>query len=146
MITTIRRILKYCKSYWGYLILTIFCTLTGISLSLIVPVMIGKAVDYAVGVNQVDFAGLGKIALQLGIMILISSVFQFLESLFINRLAFGTVKELRSELTAKLEEMPVSYIDSNARGDMMARVISAHRTPRYQRTRQALYQSRRIVS
>ena len=121
---TILRILKYCRSYWGYLILTILCTLAGISLSLIVPVMIGKAVDYAVGVNQVDFAGLGRIALILGILVLVSGIFQFLESLFINRLAFGTVKNLRSELTAKLEEMPVSYIDSHARGDMIARVIS----------------------
>ncbi|MBR0485945.1 MAG: ABC transporter ATP-binding protein [Oscillospiraceae bacterium] len=121
---TILRILKYCRSYWGYLILTIFCTLTGISLSLIVPVMIGKAVDYAVGVNQVDFSGLGRIALTLGGLVLVSGIFQFLESLFINKLAFGTVKNLRSELTAKLEEMPVSYIDSHARGDMIARVIS----------------------
>ena len=124
MIATVRRILKYCKAYWGYLILTILCTLIGISLSLIVPVMIGKAVDNAVGAGQVDFQELGKIAVQLGSMILVSSFFQFLESLFINRLAFGTVRDLRSELTAKLEEMPVSYIDSNARGDMMARVIS----------------------
>ena len=121
---TVTRILKYCRAYWGYLVLTVLCTFIGISLSLIVPVMIGKAVDYAAGVNQVDFAGLGKIAVILGMMVLFSGVFQFLESLFINKLAFGTVKDLRSELTAKLEEMPVSYIDGNARGDMMARVIS----------------------
>ncbi len=121
---TILRILHYCRAYWLYLVLTILCTLIGISLSLIVPVMIGKAVDYAVGVNQVNFGGLGKTVLTLGILVLISSLFQFLESLCINRLAFGTVKNLRSELTAKLEEMPVSYIDGNARGDMMARVIS----------------------
>lgn len=123
MKNTILRILKYCRSYWGYFILTVICTLAGISLSLIVPVMIGKAVDSAVGVNQVDFTELGKIVLTLGAMILISTLFQFLESLFINRLAFGTVKDLRSELTAKLEKMPVSYIDGNARGDLIARVI-----------------------
>lgn len=124
MKNTVFRILKYCKAYWSYLILTILCTLIGVSLSLIVPVMIGKAVDYAVGTDQVDFTGLRKIALLLAGIVFISSIFQFLESLFINKLAFGTVKDLRSELTAKLEEMPVSYIDSNARGDMMARVIS----------------------
>ena len=123
MKNTILRILKYCRAYWGYFILTILCTLTGISLSLIVPVMIGKAVDSAVGVNQVHFTELGKIIFLLGGMVLISTVFQFLESLFINRLAFGTVKDLRSELTAKLEEMPISYIDSHARGDLIARVI-----------------------
>ncbi|MBR4319726.1 MAG: ABC transporter ATP-binding protein, partial [Oscillospiraceae bacterium] len=108
MKNTIFRILKYCRAYWGYFILTVICTLIGISLSLIVPVMIGKAVDSAVGVNQVDFDRLGKIVLKLGGMVLVSTGFQFLESLFINKLAFGTVKDLRSELTAKLEEMPVA--------------------------------------
>ena len=121
---TIMRILHYCRAYWHDLILAIICTLIGVSLSLIVPVMIGEAVDYAVGVNQVDFAGLGKIVFILGIMIFISTGFQFLSGLLINRLAFGTVKDLRSELTAKLENMPVSYIDGHARGDIMARVIS----------------------
>ena len=86
--------------------------------------LIGLAVDDAVGAGQVDFDGLGRIALLLGICVLVSGVFQFLESLFINRLAFGTVRDLRSELTAKLEELPISYIDGHARGDMMARVIS----------------------
>ncbi len=123
MKNTIFRILKYCRAYWGYFILPVICTLIGISLSLIVPVMIGKAVDSAVGVNQVDFDRLGKIVLKLGGMVLVSTGFQFLESLFINKLAFGTVKDLRSELTAKLEEMPVAYIDGNARGDLIARVI-----------------------
>ena len=82
MKNTILRILKYCRSYWGYFILTVICTLAGISLSLIVPVMIGKAVDSAIGVNQVDFTELRKIVLTLGAMILISTLFQFLESLF----------------------------------------------------------------
>lgn len=121
---TIFRILNYCKPYQKYLIFTIICTLIGVSLSLIVPVLIGEAVDFAVAEGNVDFAGLGRIALILGLAVLVSGIFQWLEGLFINKLAFGTVKDLRSELTAKLEEMPISYIDGNARGDMIARVIS----------------------
>ncbi|MEE5993383.1 MAG: ABC transporter ATP-binding protein [Oscillospiraceae bacterium] len=124
MKNTIVRILNYTKPYRNYLILTIVCAFVGISLSLIVPVLIGEAVDYAVSAGQVDFVGLKKIVLVLVGIILVSALFQWLEGLFINRLSFGTVKDLRSELTAKLEKMPISYIDGNARGDMIARVIS----------------------
>ncbi|MDE5767762.1 MAG: ABC transporter ATP-binding protein/permease [Oscillospiraceae bacterium] len=117
------RILTYCKPYQKYLILTILCTLAGVSLSLVVPVLIGTAVDDAIGVQNVNFAGLGRTAILLAGTILLSAIFQWLEALFINRLAFGTVKDLRSELMVKLEEMPISYIDSNPRGDLIARVI-----------------------
>lgn len=124
MKNTILRILTYCRPYRMYLVLTILCTLAGVSLSLIVPIMIGEAVDCAVGQGKVDYEALGRIALILGGTVLISGVFQWLSGLFINRLAFGTVRDLRAELTAKLEEVPLRYIDGNARGDIIARVIS----------------------
>ena len=121
---TVFRILKYCKPYRGCLIMTMLCTLIGVSLSLLVPILIGEAVDCAVGQGNVNFEGLARIALILAAAVLVSGVFQWISGLFINRLAFGTVKDLRTELTAKLEEVPLRYIDGNARGDMIARVIS----------------------
>ena len=124
MKATVFRILRYTRPYRGYLILTVLCTLIGISLSLLVPVMIGKAVDMAVAAGQVDFDGLAQIALLLGGAVVISAIFQWLEGLCINRLAFGTVKDLRTEVMEKLGTVPISYIDRNPRGDIIARVIS----------------------
>lgn len=121
---TVFRILKYCKPYRGCLIMTMLCTMIGVSLSLLVPILIGEAVDCAVGQGNVNFEGLARIAVILAAAVLVSGVFQWISGLFINRLAFGTVKDLRTELTAKLEEVPLRYIDGNARGDMIARVIS----------------------
>lgn len=120
---TILRILTYCRPYAGYLVLTILCTLVGTSLSLAAPILIGEAVDAAVGQGNVDFAALGRIALILAVTVLVSGLFQWLAGLCINRLAFGTVRDLRAELTAKLGEVPLRYIDGNARGDLIARVI-----------------------
>ena len=120
---TILRILSYSRPYRRYFILTILCTLVSVSLSLLVPILIGEAVDCAVGVGQVDFDGLAKIAVILAGAVLVSGIFQWIAGLFINRLAFGTIRDLRTELTAKLEEVPLRYIDGNARGDLIARVI-----------------------
>ncbi len=121
---TVFRILRYCKPYRLSLVMTMLCTLVGVSLSLLVPILIGEAVDCAVGQGNVNFEGLARIALILAAAVLVSGVFQWIAGLFINRLAFGTVRDLRTELTAKLEEVPLRYIDGNARGDMIARVIS----------------------
>ncbi len=120
---TILRILNYCRPYRRYLILTILCTLVSVSLSLLVPILIGEAVDCAVGAGNVDFDGLARIAVILAAAVLVSGVFQWIAGLFINRLAFGTIRDLRTEMTAKLEEVPLRYIDGNARGDLIARVI-----------------------
>ena len=121
---TILRILSYSRPYRGYFLLTLLLTLTGTSLSLIVPVLIGRAVDFAVGSGQVDFGGLRGTVLLLAACVAVSAVLQWLGGLCINRLAFGTVRDLRAQLTEKLGRMPISYIDGNARGDIIARVIS----------------------
>lgn len=128
----IRRILTYTKPYTKYLVLTVLCSLLGVSLSLLVPVMIGKCIDLAVPVdwirnenNEPTFNLIELIItlVWLVIIVMLSTVFQVLQGRYINRLAFGTVKDLRSELEAKLQTMPISYIDGNARGDLIARVI-----------------------
>ncbi len=120
---TILRILRYCRPYRRYLVLTMLCTLLSVSLSLLVPILIGEAVDCAVSAGRVDFDGLARIAVILAISVLVSGAFQWIAGLLINRLAFGTIRDLRTELTKKLEDVPLRYIDGNARGDLIARVI-----------------------
>lgn len=73
---TLKRILGYVKPYKTYLIMTIIFSFTGVMLSLFVPVLIGKGVDCIAAPGDVDFNGLKKIALILGITILISAFFQ----------------------------------------------------------------------
>lgn len=124
MKATLQRILTYTKPYRLWLVLTVICSLIGVSLSLIVPVLIGEAVGCAEGAGDVDFDRLGTVAALLAGTVLVSGVFQWLSGLCINRMAFGTVKDLRCALTEKLETLPVSYADNNARGDIIARVVS----------------------
>ncbi|MBQ8928194.1 MAG: ABC transporter ATP-binding protein [Oscillospiraceae bacterium] len=120
---TVLRILRFSGPFTGYLILAVVSALIGVSLSLIVPILIGKAVDCAAARGGVDFRGLLLYVLVLSVCVLASTVLQWLQGLFINRLAFGTVRRLREALTAKLGTVPVSYIDGSARGDLMARII-----------------------
>lgn len=128
----LRRVMRYTRPYRRYLILTVLFSLIGVSLSLVVPVFIGRAVDLAVPLwkassvsrpGEVDMLAITAVVAELAAVVMVSAVFQWLQGLCINRLAFGTVRDLRTELEAKLQTMPISYIDGNAHGDLMARVI-----------------------
>ncbi len=124
MTRTLIRIFSYAKPYIVFFVLTIVFAAVGVSLSLTVPVFIGKAVDCCVGKGQVDFKELGTIAVTLGIMVVLSGLFQWLMSLCTNKLAFLTVRDLRSDVFAKLEKVPLKFIDGSTKGELTSRVIN----------------------
>ena len=60
---TIHRVLKLIRPYTGMVILTLTFALITVITTLLAPVLSGKAVDMILGPGEVDFVGLGKIAL-----------------------------------------------------------------------------------
>ncbi len=124
MFKTLSRIFSYAKPYIVYFILTIICAAVGVSLSLTVPIFIGKAVDCCIGKGDVDFAKLGELAVTLGAVVVFSGLFQWLMSLCTNKLAFLTVRDLRADIFAKLERVPLKYIDGSTKGELTSRVIN----------------------
>ena len=78
--------------------------------------------DYIVGKDNVDFAVILKNSGILGGLIAAAFLFQYLSNLCINFASFRTIRDLRRKAYAKLNDVPLSYIDSNSHGDLMSRV------------------------
>ena len=57
-------------------------------------------------------------------MYLISAVFNFLQQVIMTRVSQRTVYELRQELEAKMNKVPISYYDTHSNGDIMSRAIN----------------------
>ena len=124
MTKTLIRIFSYTKPYIIFFILTLVFSAAGVSLSLTVPVFIGKAVDCCISVGKVNFSRLAEIASLLAVMVIASSLFQWLMSLCTNKLAFLTVRDLRADAFAKLERVPLKYIDKSTKGELTSRMIN----------------------
>lgn len=60
---TIQRVLQLIRPYKGMVILTLTLALITVVTTLLAPVLAGRAVDKIVGPGQVDYQGLGHIAL-----------------------------------------------------------------------------------
>lgn len=124
MIKTLKRVFSYAKPYMHFFIFTILSAAAGVSLSLAVPVYIGKAVDCCLGKGNVDFNKLIEIAITLSIIVIISTLFQWLMSLCTSKLAFFTIRDIRCDIFKKLENVPLKFIDGRTKGELTSRVIN----------------------
>lgn len=124
MLKALKRVIAYSSPYLIYLILSIFFALVGISLSLAVPVFIGESVDCCVGKGSVDFSRLTRVIIILTSIIIASTLFQWLMTLCTNKLAFLTVRDLRTDIFNKMQRVPLKYIDVHTKGELTSRVIN----------------------
>lgn len=121
---TFKRLLKFIKPFKKNLILAIVSAFIGIVCSLLVPVFIGWGVDCMVGVGDVDFPRLYKIAGGLVAVILLSALFQWIMTYHSNKLSYYTVERMRDDVFKKLTRVPLSYIDRNAHGDIINTAVT----------------------
>ena len=120
----VKRILKYTAKYKKFLIGAFVFAIISVCLTLLGPVLTGDAIDYIIGKGQVDFVGVGKILVGLIITTAGVALFQWLMSLCINRVSYYTVRDMRQDAYKKINNVPLSYIDSNAHGDIISRIIN----------------------
>lgn len=124
MFSVIRRILSYTRPSRKELVGMLLFALIGTGLSLFVPILIGDAVDCVVDTGNVAYDKLLRYAVLLLLTIGVSALFQWLMTLCTNRLAANTIRDLRCDLFSHLQRIPLRYIDSQPRGDLIGRAVS----------------------
>ena len=122
--STIKRVLDCISRYkWG-VIASLFCALFTVLLTLYIPILIGRAIDCIVGAGDVDFQGMWVILKQMGIVILLTAIAQWLMSHINNWITYRVVKDIRTQAFNKLEILPLKYIDSHSHGDIIYLPVS----------------------
>ncbi|WP_295074835.1 ABC transporter ATP-binding protein [Ruminococcus sp.] len=124
MAKILKRVILYARPYLKYFVLTIIFAAAGVSLSLAVPVFIGEGVDCCTGKGEVVFSDLLRIITALASAVGASTLFQWLMSLYTNKLAFLTIRDLRADIFNKLQRVPLRYIDGHTKGELTSRVIN----------------------
>ncbi|MBE6699003.1 MAG: ABC transporter ATP-binding protein [Ruminococcaceae bacterium] len=118
------RVFAGLKHYRLALAASLFLAAALVALTLYIPLLTGKAIDCIIGQNNVDWSGVWKACVSIGICTLISALFQWLMNVINNRITYGMVRRLRREAFEKLQRLPLSYIDSHPTGDVLSRMIT----------------------
>ena len=120
---TVKKVLLYLRAYKWLFLLSLILAAISVGLTIYIPVLIGRAIDLAVGINQVDFDGILKILVSIGIISIVIALLQWIMNICNNKITFGTVRRMRKAAFLKLQSLPLSYIDSHSVGDTVSRVV-----------------------
>ncbi len=121
---TLRTLLKYLGRAKYLVALSLLFALLTVALTLYIPVLTGQAVDLAIGVNDVDMAGIGVILIKIAACACLLALFQWLLSVVNNRLSFDTARDIRIAAFRKIGRLKVKTIDMQPVGDTLSRVIT----------------------
>lgn len=120
----IKKVLSYIGKYKYYLLFSVIFAAVSVALTLYVPILAGRAIDYIIGAGNVDFTAIKSILLQILIVVAATSVLQWFMNVLNNRITFNVVRDMREKAFCKIQVLPFKFLDSHANGDIVSKVIS----------------------
>ncbi|MBP3350882.1 MAG: ABC transporter ATP-binding protein [Lachnospiraceae bacterium] len=121
---TMGKILRYIRKYWFFVGLSIVLAALTVALTLYVPVLIGDAVDLIIGKGLVDMPGIFTVMKKIGIVMVLTAIAQWVMNTCNNYITFHVIQDIRRDAFAKLEILPLKYIDARSYGDIVSRIIA----------------------
>ena len=122
--TVLSKLFKKLKPYAGLLVLALISAIISVALTLYIPVLTGDAIDNIISAGKVNFENILTILIYIGIGIIGVTIFQWLMNYFTNTVSYKTVRDLRREMFEKFNNVPLSYIDTHPKGDLISRLIN----------------------
>ncbi|MBP3609179.1 MAG: ABC transporter ATP-binding protein [Lachnospiraceae bacterium] len=121
---TMKQMFQYVKKHSLFVALSILFAAVSVALTLYVPILIGDAVDLIVAPGQVDFEGIMSILLTIGVCIGVTGIAQWVMNICNNRITYHVVHDIREDAFARLQILPLKYMDGHSQGEIVSRVIA----------------------
>lgn len=121
---TVKRMLTHLKPYRGRLLLVLLCALLSVPLGLLAPILIGEAIDHAVGAGKVNFEAILIILLELLGCILASVALTWVSQALTRTISAKVSQDLRRAALRSINDAPISKIDVSSHGDLVSRLVN----------------------
>ncbi len=121
---TFKKLFSIIGKYKIMLSLTILLALIFVVISLYIPILVGDAIDTIASAGNVNFTELTPILIKIAIIVLLGGISQWVMSIINNYITYNTVHDIRELAFKKLMKLPVKWIDSNAHGSIVSRIIT----------------------
>ena len=121
---TLTRVLHKIRPYSLFVVCSLIVAAVSVAAQLYIPILCGDAIDLMLGKGNVDFAGVGRIIVEVLVVAVVAAFAQWLLSVCNNRITFSVSRDLRNEALRKIQTLPLSYLDSHPSGDIVSRMIA----------------------
>lgn len=121
---TVKKVLKYIEKYKIFLALSLAFAVATVVSTLYVPVVTGQVVDHILAPGQVDFPAIFQLLVKIGIITGLTALAQWLMNVCNNKITYEVIQDIRREAFAKIEALPLKFIDGHSHGELVSRVIA----------------------
>lgn len=128
-----KKLLKYMGAYKVKIILVVLCAVASTCFTIVGPKILAKATnELAAGVMRmitgaasgINFTYIGKIAIILIGVYLISAAFQYIQGWTMAGVANDVSYKMRNQLMEKINKLPISYFNKTSYGDVLSRITN----------------------
>ena len=120
---TLKRILGYVRPYGFLVFLSLLCAAVSAGAQLLIPIFTGDVLDLLIGPGQVQWAEIPRILCYIALVAVLAAVAQQFLAMCNNRITFSICKDLRNQVSRKLQKLPLSYLDTHPSGDLVSRMV-----------------------
>ena len=122
--SALKELMKRIKRYWYMMAASVVFASVYVILSLYIPRLIGFGTDQIIAQGKVNFDGLENIIGEIFVCTLVAAAAWWIMGLCNNRITYNVIRDIRQETFAKIQKLPVGYIDSRSSGDIVNNVIT----------------------
>ncbi|MCC8152387.1 MAG: ABC transporter ATP-binding protein/permease [Lachnospiraceae bacterium] len=121
---TLKKVLQYIGAYRFWIAASILLAVVTVALTLYIPVLVGRAIDLIIAQGLVDFEGIFKILIRIGVAAALTAVLQWIMNTINNRITYQVVRDVRNQAFEKIQILPLKFLDSHSYGGIVSRVIA----------------------
>lgn len=122
--TVFKRVIAVIGRSKLLLFLSLILSVASVILSLYIPVLAGRAIDGIKLHGNVDFEVIKKCLFGILICAIVGGVLQWVMNIINNRIAYNTVRDIRSKAFSHMQTLPVASADSHPYGDIVSRITA----------------------
>ncbi|EOT23375.1 ATP-binding cassette, subfamily B, bacterial [Eubacterium sp. 14-2] len=121
---TLKKVLNYIEHYKIFLVLSLFFAVATVASTLYIPVLTGQVIDHILGPEQVEFPVIFRLLGKMGVIMGLTALAQWLMNVCNNKITYEVIQDIRREAFAKIEILPLKFIDGHSHGELVSRVIA----------------------
>lgn len=123
---SLSKLITYCKKYIPVIVIALISAIIGTVLSLIGPDKLSEMTDIITEgiMTSIDLEKIKSIGLILVAIYVISAILTFTQGYIMATVTQKVSKGLRSDISKKINKLPMSYYNNNTTGDLLSRVTN----------------------
>lgn len=123
---TVRQLIEYCRNYLPWIILALILACLGSIFSILGPDKLGEVTELITAglMSGIDLEAVANIGVLLIALYGTSALFSYIQGFIMATITQQVSKSMRTDLSEKINRLPLKYFDTTSHGDVLSRVTN----------------------